>query len=180
MIELLKELMDNNAFAEIYTDSSDTGKFAFGRIVACDELFFIAELVSPSGSYDGLLLKPTDDIIKICVETEYAQKMKILSANFIKQEYCFNADDLISQILLYAQEKKLIVSVELLHSGYDDITGFADSADDSRFTVKQVNQYGKHDGTAYADKSDVTQISCDTENEISLLKLYNHNKSRRP
>ena len=60
------------------------------------------------------------------------------------------------------------------------VDGFAESADDSRFTVKQVNQYGKHDGTAYADKSDVTQISCDTENEISLLKLYNYNKARRP
>ena len=180
MTELLKKLMSTREFAEIYTDSSDTSKFAFGRIVACDELFFIAELVSPSGNYDGLLLKPTDDIIKICVETEYAQKIKIPSANFIKQEYPFNCDDLISEILLYAQEKKLIVAVELLHSGYDDITGFAESADDSRFTVKQVNQYGKHDGTAYANKSDVTQISCDTENEISLLKLYNYNKVRRP
>ena len=86
MTELLKELMSSGDFAEIYTDSSDISKFAFGRIVACDELFFIAELISPSGNYDG---------------------------------------------------------------------------------------------TAYANKSDVTQVSCNSENEISLLKLYNYNKLRR-
>ena len=179
MTKLLKELMNSGDFAEIYTDSSDISKFAFGRIVACDELFFIAELISPSGNYDGLLLKPTDDIIKICVETEYAEKMKILAGNFIKQQYHFNSDDLISQILLYAQEKKLIVSVELLHSGYDDITGFADSAKDNRFIIKQIDRYGNYDGTAYVNKSDVTQVSCNSENEISLLKLYNYNKLRR-
>ena len=68
---------------------------------------------------------------------------------------------------------------ELMSSGYDDITGFADSAKGNRFIIKQIDRYGNYDGTAYANKSDVTQVSCNSENEIYLLKLYNYNKLRR-
>lgn len=178
MVELLKELVDSKDYVEIYTNSLDISKFAFGRIIAFDESFFIAALISPSGNYDGLLLKPNDDIIKISNKTKYIEKMKVIIGDFIDQDYHFESNDLITQLLLYAKKKNCIISIELLHSGYDDITGLVDSVKKHQFVIKQVDQYGNDDGITYANKNDITQISFDSSKENSLLKLYKYNKNR--
>ena len=78
---------------------------------------------------------------------------------------------MVADLSCFAQENHKVVSIELLESGNYDIQGFISEIKDTIITVEQLDDYGKKDGISIISFSDITSISCDSNEEIALTLL---------
>ena len=78
---------------------------------------------------------------------------------------------MVADLACFAQENHKVVSIELLVSGNYDIQGFISEIKDTIITVEQLDDYGKKDGISIISFSDITSISCDSNEEIALTLL---------
>lgn len=169
----LKEIRCADQFASIYTDESTKSKFTFGKVINIGEDFFAIKLISPEGKPDGLLVKEIDSIFRIELNSKYNNKMMILlNENTEKNEdYLIDDNDIVLSTLLCSKKFKLIVSLEILESGYDDIVGFVDSVENGLCKIKQIDEYGDDNGDSFVSLLDITQISCNSSDEKIIHSL---------
>lgn len=178
MSDLISKFQGNKKFLSLYTNTDETDKFIFGQIIAADEDYAAILMVSPLGHYDGVLVKPREDFFRIDEDDKYVEKMKKLIDFSISEAFGaeISGDGVPMQALNIAKAKKKIVSIELLHSGYDDVCGFVESYNGNICAVKRVDTDGCEDGKTYINICDITQIAIDSEDEQRLLKLWNKNR----
>lgn len=176
-IENLHKLKKEKRIASFYTDEDDTSKFMVGYVMDYNDKYFIVAAISPQGLYDGFVLKKTESIFRINMDSIYEKKILSLSKyhKIIYEEISFKEDNLILGLLSFAKIKNYVVSIELLNSGYYDIQGYVEVVDNDGCKIKQITEYGELDGICFVTLSDITQISCNSEDEINL-KILNSNK----
>ncbi len=173
MIKQLKSFQNEKSYICIHSDATDPGKFVFGRIVGVDADWFAVSMVSPDGEYDGVLMKRIDDVIRIERSERYAGKMKILmdARGYEEKEASFPAESVLLGGLVYAKEHRLIASVELDHSGFDDITGYIEDVGEEVCEMSQLDEDGREDGTSYFTPKDISQVCIDSTDERRLSIL---------
>ena len=71
----------------------------------------------------------------------------------------------------YAQENTLLISAELLDSGYDDVQGLVLGIEDDTLTVKEFDEFGDEDSTCIVDIKNITLMECDSDDEAALRLL---------
>lgn len=174
MLKILFELYSSKKPASIYTDCEETSKFHFGYVLAVNEKEIALQLISPDGEDDGLTVINTENVFRVETDGQYSEKMKKLcSENAIHlYELPINNDDISESVLLSAVKKKQVVSIELLDSGYDDVTGFVESISDGECKIRLIDEYGCEDGYSYISVEDITKISCDTQDEKRIRRLW--------
>ena len=84
----------------------------------------------------------------------------------------FESNDLIEELLIFAQKRHKILSIELMNSGYDDCIGFIELINESMCKTQEINEFGKYDGISIVNLSDITQISCDDTDNRTRMTLY--------
>lgn len=172
-LDKIQQLKKQKKLLSVYTDTSNTSKFAAGYVVGANEQHFTLALVTPVGKYDGLLLKRTDSIYMISTDGRYIDKLlKLISINKTEVNVLFDSGNLIQEVLDFAQKNRLIVSIELIDSGYDDCIGFVDSMDEDMCKIQEINEFGEPDGVSIIKLSDVTKISCDDSDDRPLKLLF--------
>ncbi len=176
IIEQMRTAKNNKDIVSIYSNYEDTEKFSVGRVLAVNDDDTVLYAYSPYGRYDGYLLKKTDSIFLIETGGSYLEKIAILSDkncdDFKKEIRKFESSDLVNELLNFAQENSLIVSIELLDSGITDVQGFVDKSENESVIINAVDDYGYSDGTSAVNFRDITFISCDAEDERALKTLY--------
>lgn len=177
MITILKRLKEEKKFVCIHTDRNNPSKFIFGKIIGVDEAFFAMSMVSPDGDYDGVIIKLNDDIVWVEQSVSYENKMIQLmqSRGYSEKEVVFQNESVLLQGLYMANKKKELVSVELDHSGVDNVVGYVQSVDVDKCKMIQVDEYGQVDGISYFALRDFTQIcfdSCDERRLSALIESY--------
>ena len=75
-------------------------------------------------------------------------------------------------LLDYAARRQLVVSVELLGSGYYDCKGLVRQAGPEYFLLDALTVYGEADGVRLVPLKNVTQIGCDTSDEQIIARLF--------
>lgn len=177
MIELLTKFCELGKLVSVYMDSQNTTNFIFGRIICINNDNIAINMISPTGYYDGILVKSTEEIIRLEIDDEYGQKIKKLyQQNDCKDNaIILNNKDIIGSMLNIAKQSKKIISCELINSEKNDIVGFVEDVVNGICTIKQVNSYGYDDGFSYIMVDDISQITYDSSDEQSLLKLWNIN-----
>ena len=136
-------------------------------------------MISPDGKYDGLLVKPIADIIRINKNDLYSERMKKLLDLSIIDDYLLNhkkSNDVLSFVLLMSKTNNKIVSIELNNSGTDDVVGIVNMVSDTICEIQQIDFYGHTDGIAYLKLDDISQASFDSATEQTLLKLRESNQ----
>ena len=172
-IEELSRLKDEKKLIAVYTNIDNTNKFAAGYVVGVNEQYFILAAITPAGKYDGFLLKKTEPIYKISTDGRYIDKLlQLISINKTEVNLMFDHDNLIQQLLVFAQQNRAIVSVELIDSGYDDCIGFVELIDENVCKIQEINEYGEADGVSLIKLSDITKVSCDDSDDQPLKLLY--------
>lgn len=158
--------IESGEYAELYSDKNDLSKFIFGKIIRKNDVYIIIAAISPKGSYDGFLLKKINDIIKICRNTKYKEDLlyKINKSELIEFNIEESGNPLID-LLCFAQSNNLVVSIELLSSGYTEAFGFVNEIDNQYISINQIDENGDFDGITYLYTKDITQISVDSEEE---------------
>jgi len=168
--EMLRNAVQNGGLMEVYSDRDDTEKFAVVRVLAVDDEYAVMQSVTPYGVYDGLWLKALDEIYRVSEKSKYLEAMKLICT---KEDSGFEAADGIDlkvQLLRFAMERNLPVSIELLDSGRWDIQGFVKSVEDG-VLMSALTVYGEYDGENAFDIGDVVEIACDGEDERKLARL---------
>lgn len=173
MINLLYELQNKGSFVSIYTNDENTSKFIFGKILCVNNSEIAIYMLSPDGSYDGILVTDNSKIFRIETNSDYNKKMQKL-CNFEELPVCYefkNNENIKKELLYLAHKTKQAVSIELLNSGYDDVVGIVENIGDNICTISQINQYGKPDGVSFVSMQDITQISYNSQDEIIIMRL---------
>lgn len=173
-VEKLTQLCDEKKIVSIYDDIDQPDRFALGYIVSCNREHYVLALISPDGKYDGFLLKICDKILHISYDGQYENKIKKL-VRYYKTEhekYRFAEDDLVKEMLLFAKKYNFIVSIELNNSGYDDCVGYIKEFNNNKCVIQNIDSYGNGDGESFMLINDITQISCNSSDEISLKILH--------
>ena len=172
----LNQIKEQKKLISVYTDIDNTRKFAAGYVIGVSKQYFILALVTPTGEYDGLLLKDIDSIYRIITDECYLDKLlKLISIRQIKFKMLFESNDLIKELLLFAQKHHKILSIELLNSGYDDCVGFIELLDKDLCKIQEISEFGESDGNSIIKLTDITQISCDDTDNRPRELLYNQN-----
>lgn len=157
----------------IHTNMNNTSKFIYGRIICADNEFFATSTLSPDGDFDGVLIKKTDDIIYLEIDSQYDDKMsKLFSSNPIVFTKKLEQGNIPCSMLSIALKMKQVVSLELINSGIIDIVGLVISIDNNICTIQQIDEYGFKNGMAYVDISDISQISYASQDEMRIAKLF--------
>jgi len=174
MFQVLMNLCEKQKYACIYANLEERTKFIFGQITAVNEDEVAIRMLTPNGEEDGIVAKQVTDIIRLETDCRYAESMIKLS-NTIKKQlkmYPLQQEHIFFSLLTFAQKNRRVVSIEILNSGLDDIVGFIEQCSEEICTVLQVDQYGREDGYSFVALSDITQISCDSEEERRTFILW--------
>jgi len=177
MLRILKELFDSKELASFYSNYEKTDSFHVGTVLAVNDEEIALKLISPYGEDDGVEVFNVEDIFRVETEGKYLEKIKKLCTDSSVLEFNEKIDEnsIIESILKIACDKKEMVSVELIDSGYTEIQGFVESADGDECKFRQVDDYGYEDGLVYVKTGNVTQVSYAREDEKRVLKLWKIN-----
>ena len=173
MINQMNKLKKNNKYISIYTDIDDTTRFMFGKLLGCDDTYFLVSSFTPTGKNDGIVVKLISDIIKIELDGQYSKKMMELISDDNEVFDISDYDDIVYSVLSDAKNNNRIISIELSESGNEDVIGLPVEISDNICKTLLIDQYGYDDGYALFDVRDITQISAFSEHENSLEKLRN-------
>ncbi len=173
----LKQHADIGDFVEIYTNTDNTSRFDLGRIIACDENYFITSMIAPDIFFDGFMLLTMDRVLQLSSDTNYIEKIKKLLPHF-NVEYeeigCLSGD-LVASLLTYAKDNKRLVTIELLKSDLVDVQGFVKNVTQTMCEVELVNDYGEQNGNTNVALKDITEITCCTRKRRAMEYLYHLN-----
>lgn len=175
MLTQLSLFQKNGKFISIYTDKNDTSRFIFGKILSVTNDHVLIYTLAPNGSYDGVVVKEVNSIIRIEAGDRYSEKMMKLAcaeANIQTLLQEADADNLVLLLALVAAQHKKIVSIELLESGENDVVGFVEDVESGILKVKQVDSYGMIDGHSFIYLDDISQISLDSDDERIIERLF--------
>lgn len=171
MDKIIKRYISSRQLVCVYASQGNPDSFICGEFLGYDDSFFAFHMVSPYGMDDGYIVKPIASISRIEYENRYCRKMQILRQEPISTCLSFNRLDMRTTILQYALKKKAIVSVEIDNSEFYDITGFVQEICDDTCLFKLYDEYGEPDGYAHVNKQQITQVCCQSIDEMTLQKL---------
>ena len=169
------ELLDaikTGDFIEIYMDIEDMDTFGVAKILKVDDNYAIIAKVSPTGMYDGFHLIQIDDIYQINAGSKYVRNIEKLYAAKKQKHIKFDIENenLMLDILGFAQKNNFVVSVELFEDG--DVQGFVKNIKGDILSISNLTNDGEPDGKSYVKFEDITSISCDHEDAVCLKILY--------
>ncbi len=176
MIEMknkIKEFKNTKNIVSIFDDYENTDKFSAGFIVDISDDHILLEHVSPYGLYDGFMVKEIKNVYRITYCGKYERKLDYLykvqkqSHSKIKSL----SDSVLMNLLLHAQNNKLVTTVELFDSELEDIQGYVSNISEELIVFDTVDDYGKIDGKSIIKINDITYLTCDSDKEMSIKLL---------
>lgn len=168
--ELLKAFQSNKN-CSFYTDD-ECDKFTYGKIIALNEDEVAIQMYTTYGACDGIIVKMVSDFFRIEYDSKYNKRMeKLIDTDVFEDSAEIDSNAIFDSAIKSAINKNFIVSIELLHSGNDNITGLPLSLVDGVCTVRQIDDYGCDDGTTSFVFNTATQITINAEYEKILSKL---------
>lgn len=173
MKELLKQLQAASSWVSVYYNDCVSDRFDFGRILCVGDDFFAMLALSPDAKYDGITVLPIEDVFRVETMTQYEAKMEKLYAGQTWQPWLPKLDesDLVRSVLQEAKQAGKQVNIELRGERDIQLFGSVDAVYDCYFALNQLDSYGRPDGKCFALLSDISVISCDSEESRRLQVL---------
>ncbi len=178
--EHLQSLSKKEVISLIYTNIYKTQNFSTGIISEVFENEIIINHFLPNGKYDGFVVKNISDIYKIESGSKYAEKIdtlrKLHKTNHAKvQRYRENG---FLSVLDYAHSSNKVISVELSDSDNLDAVGFVRELTDAFCSILLINEYAEEDGLCKIRIENITHLSCDGDDEMTLYELFLQKNNR--
>lgn len=157
---------NQNKVVSLYCDRENIEKHLTGYICSYNEDEILISHITPSGYYDGFILKHIKDIFRIDYDGEYERKIEKLYNLKEQSHYKISiySESILYPILEYAKENSHIVCLELQNN---NISGFVNEISDF-IHLKVIDDYGLENGISVIDIDEVITISVDTEDEQDL------------
>lgn len=174
LLQCLFSICKDEKIALIYTNLQETQKFSAGIVSEVFDNEIIINHFLPNGNYDGYIVKKITDIFKVELDSKYAAKvMKLSRMNDNKHDRLPRVDENgFLTLLTYAFESEKVVTIEMFDSGNNDAQGFVEKINDNHCTISLLDEYGERDGSAILNIENISHLSCDGDDEITLNVLY--------
>ena len=174
METILLQAKEDRALVSVYSDGDNLGSCTVGRVLGVSEEDVLLAVISPAGRYDGYELIKIDKIFRVNLDGLYESMIGELHTGEAKQHALFPVDeaDLLGTLLAFSKQNRLIVGIELLESGYDDVQGFFDARNRDALSISCISDYGERDGRTWVTIGDITRISCDAEEGQTVKRLF--------
>ena len=167
---IFEKLKNNKELVCLYCNKYNLENFMCGYILGYDNNFVLFNGVTPDGEDDGIILRKQDDIVMLEYCNLYTEELKkvVLSSGYKLQKELNK--NIMMDILSYAKERNLIVSIQLKNSAVIAIQGFVYSFSDVILIVHSVDTNGYDDGFSVCKLNDITLLSFDGIEEKILEK----------
>lgn len=175
MLNILSELYETGKFASFYTNFEKQDCFHFGKIIALNENNAAIQLLDTDGQDDGVMIIDVNNIFRVELDGQYYNKMRKLFSLEEIVDYDFKiekGDDIIKAVLSHAALNKVIVSIELCESGYNNIVGFVLEINGNECKVLLIDDYGEEDGHTYFSTDCISSIAYSRKEEKIIQLLY--------
>lgn len=170
--ELLKAFQSNKN-CSFYTDD-ECDKFIYGKIIALNEDEVAIQMYNTDGTCNGVIVKTVSDFFRIEYDSKYNQKMeKLIETDTFEDSVEIDGNAVFDSAIKSAINKNFVVSIELLHSGNENITGLPLSLENGICTVRQIDDYGCDDGVTSFVFNTATQVTINAKYEKLLSSLMN-------
>jgi hypothetical protein len=171
--EYLLSAKNNNIPVSLYTDNKDTEKYSFGFIQRVSDDWVLLASISPFGFYDGFVIKKHENVYRCESKDKYGERIYQLY-QLRKQKHSIVdvvSNNLLLDLIQYAQKNQFVVSFKLCDSECDDIQGFIADIQDGLITIEQLDDDGNTNGESIISFEDVTCLACDSDNEMTIKLL---------
>lgn len=167
---LLIDSKNKNHIVELYSDRSDTNTFAAGFILDVSREDVVIAHITPTGLYDGYMLKKIRDIYRedICGKYEQMLKKLYVSQSQTHKEFISKYKNLTKGFLDFAKSNDYVITIELMDSDYEDVQGYVEEIIDNNVRISKIDSYGQFDGWAVIYINDITFMTCDSDKEHAL------------
>jgi len=168
------ESIEKKKIVSLYDNKNDTAGHYSGDIQYVNEDHVLISHYNSSGGYSGYVLLKTENIYRVDQDGKYENSLKRLSKLQSEEQahHCFNeTEDLVFDLLQFAQQKQLVVLIELCESDMDDIQGFILNINKETVVISCIDNFGEQDGISTIFTEDISVIKCDTNpcREAKLL-----------
>lgn len=174
LLQCLFSICKDGKVALIYTNSEQTQKFSAGIVSGIFDNEIIIDHFLPNGKYDGFVVKRIIDIFKVELDSKYNFKIMNLSQmNNTKHDKLRRVNEKgFLTLLTYAHESKKVVTIGMFDSDYNDAQGFVEKISGDFCTLSLLDEYGENDGVAVLNIDNISYLSCDGDDEITLKVLH--------
>ena len=174
ILKRLNECYIQKTTASFYCDKTDNQVHLTGIVTCFNDQELLISHITRRGEYDGFIWVRLDDLYRIDRNGSYEKKIERLykSKRQIHTDTDFESNDILRQLLCFANENKYIVSLELEE---DMIVGFVDRCDENGVEISQVNDYGEKDGITVVSFDELINVKCDSDYEQDLKLLFELN-----
>lgn len=164
---ILEESLRLKKVMLFHCDSRNPELYTTGIVCVNKKDEILLQTYFADGTYDGFQVNRKVDILKIESESKYVEKLnrlfKLKKSNSV--EFPQESKSVFYQLLQYAKEKCLVVTVCLNRQFINDAVGFVQFLDSKYCIIRNINSRGRSDGSTVFCISDITDITCDGREE---------------
>jgi hypothetical protein len=175
---LLKISLETKKIIILFTNDENYLEFSAGIVIALSEFWFVMQRVDINGRADGFACVPIDIVFRAESDTTLANRIALLWK--IQEEELTSLDlkdeDFLKGFLDIARQKQYVVSLEILDSRRNDLSGFIQQLDESFAKIAMLDMTGNASGSSLIALDSITQVVMDATEQKTLFRLFDHNK----
>ena len=170
---LTASMLGQQLFAT-YSSPKKPNSFEVGCYVEADETHIMMQSYTETGKADGIIVLRFEDIHRFETKSKYLmtlEKLIQLQEKQAKVLPCLTGACM-DDALNHAKETQRIITVCLKDRSCPLISGFVADIHNDIITLSVIDQYGEADGETSFYMEDCCLLSCMSEEETRLEKLY--------
>ncbi len=162
----------------IFTNDENFTDFSAGIVSAISEFWFIMKRIDINGHADGYACIPIDIVFRAEIDTTLVNRIAMLWKMQEDEHRVLPAQelDLLRGFLESARQLQSVVSLEILDSRRNDLSGFVQHLDETFVKIGILDFSGNLAGTSLLSIDSITQIVMDSAGEKTLNRLYDYNQ----
>lgn len=161
---------------QCHIDCGEPETFVVGILLAYDDEWFLMKDVSSYGEGNGFALYKKSDLVSVEVESDYLDKIAFLMRfnNTMWPDLRVSDNSLLIQVIHLCYSGGTVVGIETYASGFRDINGIIEGTDRNIVIIRQIDEYGRHDGVCWLDINSITRIFFNDKESTYLGILFQH------
>ncbi|MGB7594123.1 MAG: hypothetical protein WBL80_00980 [Erysipelotrichaceae bacterium] len=175
---LLAMSLETGKLVMIFTNDENYAEFTAGIVSAISDFWFLLKRVDINGHADGFACIPMDIVFRAEIDTVLINRIALLW-KMNEDEHRILPDqelDLMRGFLESARQLQSVVSLEILDSRRNDLSGFVQHLDESFAKIGILDFSGNIAGTSLVSIESITQAVMDSASEKTLKVLYEYNQ----
>ncbi|TFG82606.1 MAG: hypothetical protein E4G74_02440 [Erysipelotrichales bacterium] len=170
--------LETGKLVMIFTNDEIYTEFSAGIVSTISEFWFILKRVDINGRADGFACIPMDIVFRAEIDTLLINRIAMLWKMQEEEHRTLPEQelDLMRGFLESARQLQSVVSLEILDSRRNDLTGFVQHIDDSFVKIGLLDFSGNPSGTSLVSIDSITQAVMESASEKTLHRLFDYNQ----